>query len=221
MRSLRLQSRGLPGRLPAGEVLLWQGQPQADALMRRMFHIAWVAAYFTVLIILSAANAAVHGADLHRITWAMLHRAELACVPLVLISSYACGIARTTTYSITNRRVVISCGIALPITFNLPFSCLKAASLRRYSGGSGDVVLELMEGEKLSYFAVWPHARPWHLAKLQPMLRCVADADAAAGHLAGALTEHSATPAALPVKAAAQTQARGEVRVFGGEGVAA
>ena len=164
---------GLPERLPAGETLLWQGAPDARALLRHAFHLRAVAAYFATILALSAATVASHGATGHAVAVAVLHRLGLAVVPLVLMAVYAWAIHRSTVYSITDRRVVISFGIALPVTFNIPFAKIEAAGLRTYPGGAGDLPLALPSGEKLSYFVVWPHARPWRMARTEPMLRCV------------------------------------------------
>ena len=45
------QIAGLPGPLPPGEVLLWQGAPNWWTLARRALHIHQVAAYFAVLLV--------------------------------------------------------------------------------------------------------------------------------------------------------------------------
>ena len=45
---------GLPGRLPEGETLLWQGAPDARTLLVRVFHLRFVGAYFALLIAASA-----------------------------------------------------------------------------------------------------------------------------------------------------------------------
>ena len=182
-------ARGLPERLPAGEHLLWQGAPGVRALLRHAFHLRAVAAYFGIIIALSAVSIAGRGASAHATAHSLLHRLGLAVVPLVLMAVYAWAIRRSTVYSVTNRRVVLSFGIALPVTFNIPFARIAAAGLRTHPGGAGDIPLQLMAGEKLSYFVLWPHARPWRMARTEPMLRCVPDAAAASAILGAALAE--------------------------------
>ncbi len=66
---------GLPERLPEGELILWQGRPDAWALAREALNLNWVAGYFAVLALwrfgtlvdaddaASAAVAASPGAD--------------------------------------------------------------------------------------------------------------------------------------------------------------
>lgn len=192
--------RGLPERLPQGERLLWQGAPSARALLVHAFHFRVVAAYFALVLAWCAAVIIGHGGSEHAIWMALLHRAALAAVPLGLIAAYAWAIQRTTVYSITSRRVVISFGMALPLSFNLPFARIEAAGLRPHAGGAGDIPLRLLPGEKMSYFVLWPHARPWRMARTEPMLRCVPDAEAASAILAAALAEHEQ---AAPAKVAA------------------
>ena len=41
---------GLPGRLPPGERILWQGSPEWRALARTAFHTRLVAGYFAALV---------------------------------------------------------------------------------------------------------------------------------------------------------------------------
>ena len=209
LRAARLRSRGLPARLPEGERLLWQGSPNALALLRRAFHVRLVAVYFATILVLAAASAISHGASSHEVAVALLHRAGLAGVPFALMALYAWAVQRSTTYSITTRRVVVSCGIALPVTFNLPFARIEAADVRMYSGGVGDISLRLLAGEQLSYFVMWPHARPWRMARTEPMLRCVPAAQGASAILARALADHAAqSPQVLaPVRQAGRSLA--------------
>ncbi len=187
--------------MPDGETLLWQGRPHAGTLLVRAFHLRLVAAYFAVLIAASAVSAARHGATLHAEYLVVLHRAALAAILFALAGLYAWAVQRSTTYSITSQRVVMSLGIALPVSLNIPFSGIDAAGLRLHRGGAGDITLRLLPGKGLSYFLLWPHARPWHLARAEPMLRCVANAEQASRILAAALAEHaSAHPAAAATK---------------------
>jgi hypothetical protein len=191
--------RGLPERLPQGERLLWQGAPSARALLLHTFHVRAMAVYFGLILAWCAATIIGHGGSAHAMQMSLLHRAMLAAVPFVLVLVYAWAIQRSTVYSITNRRVVISFGMALPVTFNVPFSRIEAAGLRLYEGGTGDIPLRLLPGEKMAYFVLWPHARPWHMAKAEPMLRCVADAAEASAILARALAENEAAAPARVV----------------------
>ncbi len=181
-------SLSLPG-LPDGEQILWQAAPKAGALTRRVFHLRALAAYFAVIIASFAVHASASGVSLHAMSVSLLHRALLAAVPLLLIAVYAHAIERTTLYSITSKRVVISFGMALPLTFNIPFAKIEAAGLRLYPDGTGDIPLRLLASERLSYLVMWPHTRPWRSARTEPMLRCVPGAEQASLILAQALAE--------------------------------
>ncbi len=190
MSARHLAGRGLPGRLPGGETLLWQGAPDARTLFVRVFHMRLIGAYFALLIIASAVTAARHGASAHAVSLVVLHRAYLAAAVFALAGAYAWAIQRSTTYSITTHRVVVSAGLALPISFNLPFAGVASAGLRQYSNKAGDLTLRMLPGEKLSYFVLWPHARPWRMAHTEPMLRCIPDAAEVSAILAQALADH-------------------------------
>ncbi len=193
----RLSGRGLPSRLPNGERLLWQGKPDAVALARHAFRAPLLGVYFGIILLASAVVARSHGADLHAMTVSLLHRAGLAAVPLALIAVYAWATSASTTYSITSRRVVVQCGMALPVSFNIPFARIDAAGLRLHRRGAGDIALSLQAGDRMSYFALWPNVRPWHLAQTEPMLRCLAGAGEVSAILANALAGHAQAEAAV------------------------
>jgi hypothetical protein len=160
---------GLPGRLPVGETMLWQGSPDWKRLALSAFHARGVALYFAALIVFGAAQGAWSGVGL---------TLAAAAAGLGLIALGAWGSARTTLYTITNKRVVLRIGIALPKCINLPLSLIESADLRLHPDGTGDVPLTVTGTQSVGYLALWPHARPWKLATPQPMLRCVPDAQA-------------------------------------------
>ncbi|MFX7853989.1 photosynthetic complex putative assembly protein PuhB, partial [Acinetobacter baumannii] len=83
-----------------------------------------------------------------------------------LLSTIAWLMARTTVYTITNKRVVMRVGVVLSITFNLPFAQIGSAGLRR-RGRGGDIVLSLCGTDNIAYAHLWPHARPWRVRRTQ------------------------------------------------------
>jgi hypothetical protein len=97
-------------------------------------------------------------------------------------------------------------GVALPVTFNLPFAKIEAANLKNGAHGTGDIALTLVPGERLAYLVLWPHARPWQLKQPQPMLRCIPDAPAVAAMLAQAFTQ--AQPGRIAAQAGGERSAR-------------
>ena len=77
-------------------------------------------------------------------------------------------------------------GAALTVTLNVPFKQVANATLAQHHKGTGSIALETMGDTTISYLVCWPHVRPWHLAKTQPMLRCIPDAERVAKLLAEA-----------------------------------
>ncbi|NEV64224.1 photosynthetic complex putative assembly protein PuhB [Thiorhodococcus minor] len=183
--------RGLPEQLPPGEEVLWQGQPRWGALARRAFHVRKIAIYFVVLEVLAIAVDWSDGLSmasvLSGLTWMLL----LAGISIGALALLAWAMARTTIYTITNQRIVMRIGVALPMMMNLPFKQIRSADLRVYEDGTGDIPLLLAQSAKPSYMIFWPHARPWHFSPTQPMLRTIPDAAEVAKILAGALEAYA------------------------------
>ncbi len=167
--------RGLPEALPVGERLLWQGAPDWRALSRRAFHTRKVAVYFAILIAWRAVIAMDDGQSVTGVIGAALPLVVLALGALGLLNLFAWLSARATVYTITTRRLVIHCGIALPMTVNLPFRMIHAAGLKSFGDGKGDIVLALPKGQRVAYLQLWPHVRPWRMRQPEPMLRCIPD----------------------------------------------
>ncbi|MFM7707762.1 MAG: PH domain-containing protein, partial [Gammaproteobacteria bacterium] len=94
--------------------------------------------------------------------------------------------------------------IALSSTINLPFTALRSADLRGKRDGTGDIALELLPDQRVSYLWMWPHVRPWRWTRPQPLLRNLPDA------------EHAGT---LLARAFAAASSRGAVRVETGHAV--
>jgi Bacterial PH domain len=166
---------GLPAQLPPGETLLWQGAPAWRPLAWRVFHLREVSAYFLLLMSWTAFS----------VGWTQgSAKAVIAALsPVTLAGVIACGIlaliarasARSTVYSITSERVVMRIGIALPITFNLPFAIIETVAAKQNNDGSGDISLALSQTNRIAYLVLWPHARPWALRRSQPTFRAIAE----------------------------------------------
>lgn len=174
--------RGLPGLLPPGETLLWQGSPDWRRLARDAFHIRLVAAYFGALLSWATVDT-LAGSATSPIGIATTAALGGAC--LVLLAGLAMLSARTTVYSITSKRVVLRFGMALPKCVNLPFAAIQTARLAANPDGTGNIALALT-GKGLGYAVLWPHARAWQLARPEPMLRAIPDVERVAGLLADA-----------------------------------
>ncbi len=166
--------------------------------------------YFAVIITLCAVMEARTGWSVREIALGSFHKACLAAVPLGLIALYAWGIERSTTYTITSRRVVIGFGIAVPVTFNIPFARIHGAGLHKNADGSGDLPLQLSANDKMSYLVMWPHARPWRMARTEPMLRGIPQVEQVAAILARALAVHAAAQAAVGMVAGERAVLHGD-----------
>ncbi|RYF35330.1 MAG: PH domain-containing protein [Comamonadaceae bacterium] len=181
---------GLPETLPKSERLLWQGAPDWRLLARDALHVRGLAIYFAVLLIWRGANAMAGGGTVADALLSVMLLAPLAVLALATLAMLAWLMARTTVYTITDRRVVMRVGIVLTITFNLPYRAIAGASLHARKDGSGDIALALEDGkDRIAYAHLWPHVRPWRVKRSEPMLRSLTDADAVATLLAGALAE--------------------------------
>jgi hypothetical protein len=178
-------------RLPRDELVLWQGRPQWHSLAVRAFHVRKVAIYFGGLVLWHLVSQWNDGASaiaaILSASWTLLPASGAIGALLFLAWLFS----RTTRYTITNRRIVMRIGVALPLTLNVPFRIIASASLKAYPDGTGDLPVELNGKERVAYVVLWPHARPWRLARTQPMLRCVADASRVAEILARAVAAAS------------------------------
>jgi Bacterial PH domain len=193
--------RGLPGDLPQGERILWQGSPDAWRLAVHAYHIRTVAIYFALLAGWGAVGA-LRGVN----SWmGTLVTLGIGALGLTVIGLIAWGAARTTVYTLTNKRIVLRFGIALPKCVNLPLGTIAAADLAMQGKGIGDIALRLTEQQRLGWMQLWPHARPWALTEVQPMLRSITEADKVAGLLARTVGAAQGTPVApsAPVLAVA------------------
>ena len=202
---------GLPEPLPSNERLLWQGSPDWRGLARHSFHLRGLTLYFALILALRGGFVLSGGGGLREASWAVLMLLPLVVLALGVLATLAWLTARTTVYTVTDRRVVMRIGIVLSLTLNLPFRHITAAGLALQRDGSGHIPLTLAAGEKIAYVHLWPHARPWRLAQPQPMLLCLKDATRVGALLTQAWQQAcgAAAPTAYPVSAPAAERARG------------
>ncbi|WP_242138609.1 photosynthetic complex putative assembly protein PuhB [Sphingomonas sp. TREG-RG-20F-R18-01] len=168
---------GLPGLLPEGERILWQGAPGWRVLARTAFHTRIVTGYFVLLAGWALGAALAHGIRAIGDLAGVALTAAFGLLAVGLLHALAWGAARTTLYTLTNRRIVFRVGIAFSKCINLPLPLIGSVGLALHPDGSGDLPLALTSVRKLGYIALWPHARPWRLATPEPMLRAVPDAE--------------------------------------------
>jgi hypothetical protein len=190
--------RGLPGELPEGETILWQGAPDWWRLSGQAFHVRAVAVYFGVMLAWRVSEAVQSGTPAQTAVMAALAVTPLAAVALALLLFLGWLNSRTTVYTITNRRVVMRFGAAIPKAINIPFVIIESAALKTMSGGAGDLALTLKRPNKVPFLQLWPHVRPWKLTSPQPTLRAIPDASGVASVLAGAMRTQVAIELSLP-----------------------
>ena len=195
---------GLPHDLPPGERVLWQGRPEWRALARQTFNVRILAAYFAIF---GVARFAVAVRERQGITGAreLFIVVGLALACLVVLSGMAWLHARATIYTITTHRIVLRIGVALPMTWNLPFKRIAAAQLAARKDGEGDIVLELKSPDRIAWLQLWPHTQPWHYLKARPTLRAIAEPARVAALLADAVRDWAsmtAAPVAVSERAA-------------------
>ncbi|MEG3143093.1 photosynthetic complex putative assembly protein PuhB [Sphingomonas sp. RT2P30] len=183
---------GLPGRLPRGERILWQGAPRRATLARTAFHTRHIALYFGGLATVALVSAAINGGSLVGVGMTLL----LGALGVGLLEGLALLAARSTIYTLTNRRLVMRIGIALPKCINLPLGVIGAVDMKLNRDGTADLPMTVVARQEMGYLSLWPHARPWRVAEPQPMLRAVPD---------------GAKVAALIVKTCQAAQAAGNV----------
>lgn len=178
---------GVEAPLPDGETILWQAKPARNTLALQAFHARKIALYFGALICLSAAFASNEAEPLKfflsSAKWLALG-ASTACGFAFTVATLA---ARTSLYAITERRVVMKIGIALPVVLNIPLHIIDGVDVKRRADGSGDLALRLANKSRVAFAVLWPHARAWHVRYPQPLLRGLADIDAAGATLKQAL----------------------------------
>jgi len=184
---------GLPGRLPPGERILWQGRPRWQRLARDAFRIRGIAIYFALFTVIRGVAAWQDGRTVGAALFASAVVLPLAAACLGLLALLAWMNARATMYTITTRRVVMRIGVAISISFNLPYKRLAAADLKANGDGTGDISLELLGKDRIAWLHLWPHARPWRMAKAQPTLRAIPDAARVAALLGQAVRVSSTT----------------------------
>lgn len=196
--------RGLPDALPPGERLLWQGAPDWLSLARRAFHLTGIAVYLGMMTAWYVLSGLVDGAGAQAFVSA-LPLAGLSIAALGLICLFAWLTARTTVYTLTDRRTVLHIGVALPVTFNLPHARIAGAGLAHHREGTGDIALSLAGEDRIAWLQLWPHARPWRVKQPEPLLRCIPEPERVARLLSDAiLAIQNTTDAPVRVSMAAQ-----------------
>ncbi len=167
---------GLPEPLPRGERLIWQGSPDWVQLAIHAFHVRKLAIYFAGMLVLQWLY--LLGEPNAALLQPLLTSATMATLALLLLAATAWFAARTTLYTLTDRRIVMRIGVVLTLTLNLPLKQIAGAAFKPHADGHGDIAVQLAGKDRIAYLNLWPHARAWQLKNPQPSLRCVPGAAA-------------------------------------------
>jgi hypothetical protein len=178
---------GIGEPLPAGETVLWTGGPERAAVARRVCHTRGVAAYFGALLLFLALGGRTPGGAMRDAAAGAALLAVMGGAVLAFAHVYAALVARSTVYAITERRLVLRIGVAIPAILNIPFDRVESVDLRPARDGTGDVTVTLTGKARVAYLLLWPHARPWRYAQPQPALRGLRDAGEVGALLANAV----------------------------------
>jgi hypothetical protein len=176
--------RGLPSTLPDGEHVVWQGSPNWQSLAVRAFHVRKIGIYFALLVSLSLASSLAGNATVVAALPSIKMLLILATAAIGILVILAIAYSNTTIYTVTNRRLVLRFGIAVQLMINIPWEKVNSAGLKEFADGTGDILIETDGSEKMSFWILWPNARPWHLSNAQPLLRSLPDAAAAGASIA-------------------------------------
>lgn len=185
--------RGLPEALPKGEHILWQGSPHPMRLAKEALKLNWVLFYFVLLaigrVVLSLEEFPLVDALAHGLPF--LVAGAIAAMILYAIATVQ---ARSTVYTLTNKRAAMRIGAALTMTLNLPYVCIGNAHAATRKGGSGTLAFELNTEDRISHIMTWPHVRPWALAKTQPAFRAIPNVQKVAAIFADAAEARVSEP---------------------------
>lgn len=169
-------------RRAADEEVLWRGKPEFLRLAASAFHTTSVAIYFAILSAIAFFNDGLASA----VTVLVM---GVAAVLVLMAMAFFC--ARNSAYVITSHRLVMLIGIAVEKRISVPLKHVHSAKLRLRGKGYGDIALELNADQRLGYLLLWPHARPLRLARPQPLLRAIPDAQRVAAILAEACAQYA------------------------------
>lgn len=184
---------GLPELPPEGERILWQGRPDWKRLSWESLSLPWVAGYF-VFLALWRFTAVVDLMPLGQAIGASVPFLVLGAIVIAALVLVGWVQARTTLYTVTNRRIAMRIGAALTVTLNLPYTQVANASLALRRDGTGTIAIEPGDDMPLGYVMCWPHVRPWSISNTQPALRCIPEAEKVAQMISEAAEARVSTP---------------------------
>ncbi|MCP9223838.1 photosynthetic complex putative assembly protein PuhB [Erythrobacter sp. LQ02-29] len=198
---------GLDRPLPPGEKILWQGHPSPRAMGAVVFRFRFVWAYLALLVLMTVWGLRDSGWPMGQSIGLAMLAIPVGMVGLGILALIGLLMARTSTYTLTDRRIIMHIGIAYDRTISIPLSAIIDASIRpRGRKGVGDIAFVVKDVGGLHYINLWPHARAFRLTTPQPALRALPDAAMVAERIGDALFAFNTAPR-TPQTAAEQTSA--------------
>jgi hypothetical protein len=154
--------------------ILWEGKPDWWPAAVRIWHVRAVGIYFLLLLVNEAYRIWSGVAPRSAALGDCAHLLGIAILATCLLLGLGVMTARTTRYSISDRALEMRIGIALQARLVIPFAAIAHVRVRARRDGTGDLAVQLKPGQSVIYPKLWPHARPWHLMRAEPMLRAIA-----------------------------------------------
>jgi hypothetical protein len=164
-----------PGLRPPRDTveILWEGKPGWWPAAVHVWHIRAVGFYFLLLMVNEAYRIWSGVAPRSAALADSAHLLGIAILASCLLLGLGAMTARTTRYSINDRALEMRIGIALQARLVIPLAAIAHVSVRARRDGTGDLAVQLKPGQSVIYPKLWPHARPWHLLRAEPMLRAI------------------------------------------------
>ena len=178
--------RGLPGHLPEGEHVLWQGAPDWRRLALTTLWVKPILIWFGLLVSVRMVMQFGDGASVTALVGTVAWAGLCAAASAGLFVWYARGVQKTTVYTITNRRIVMRIGVAIDKTVNLPFSKIVAAGHHLNRDGTGEIALTLADDARIGFLVLWPHVRSAGKGRVEAVLKAIPQASSVSALLADA-----------------------------------
>ena len=196
---------GLDKPLPAGEKILWQARPSARHMGAVVFRFRLVAIYLAALVGITVAFFTEGGWPLGPAIAMGLLAIPAGLIGMGALALIGVLMARTSCYTLTNRRIILHIGVSFDRTISIPLSAVTNARIRpRGRKGMGDLAFEVKDVGGLNYMNLWPHARALHFMPPQPALRALPDVKEACDAIGDALVAFNTAP--RPVAAPVETR---------------
>ncbi len=164
---------GVNEPLPEGETLLWEGRPELIPLAMRALYLRLFIIYWAILALVWLGHGLVTGRAGSALTADLAWLVVVGLVGSAMVLGLAWAVRRSTTYALTDRRVVMRMGVALPAVLNLPLAKIQEANFRQYSDGTGLITFRLPPTERMGVVFLWPHHRPWRWGRPEPAFRAL------------------------------------------------